>query len=375
AGTYRWIASYSGDTNNNGFTTTCNEAGETSMVNKASPTMTTSATATDRTSGAKENTATLSGGTSPTGTISFSIYGPNDATCSGSATSAGSATVSGNGSYSSSAMTENVAGAYRWIASYSGDANNNGFTTTCNEAGETSTVNKASPSMTTSATATATAGGTIQDTATLSNGTSPTGTISFSIYGPNDATCSGTATSAGSATVSGNGSYSSSAMTENVAGAYRWMDSYSGDANHKVITYECIDVGEQRIDNKASPTMTSTATATATPDPSTLYLHDALPITSPTGTISFSIYGPNDATCSGKATSAGSATVSGNGSYSSSAVTENVAGAYRWIASYRGRESDGEGKRRGNGGGESRKGNNDSTNMTTTHTQPGQAGR
>src|SRR5438876_825977 len=151
--------------------------------------MTTSATATATAGGTIQDTATLSNGTSPTGTISFSIYGPNDATCTGTATSAGSATVSGNGSYSSSAVTENVAGTYRWIASYSGDANNNGFTTQCNEAGETRTVNKASPSMTTSATATATAGGTIQDTATLSGGTSPTGTISFSIYGPNDATC------------------------------------------------------------------------------------------------------------------------------------------------------------------------------------------
>src|SRR5437870_4129936 len=100
------------------------------------------------------------------------------------ATSAGSATVSGNGSYSSSAVTENVAGTYRWIASYSGDANNDGFTTQCNEAGETSTVNKASPTMTTSATATTTAGGTIQDTASLSCGTSPTGTIRFNPEGP-----------------------------------------------------------------------------------------------------------------------------------------------------------------------------------------------
>src|SRR5438552_2108285 len=167
--------------------------------------MTTSATVTATAGGTIQDTATLSGGTSPTGTISFSLYGPNDPTCGGMATSAGSATVSGNGSYSSSAVTENVAGTYRWIASYSGDANNNRFTTQCNEAGETSTVNKASPSISTNATLTATAGGTIQDTATLSGGTSATGTISFSLYGPNDATCGGMATSAGSATVSGNG--------------------------------------------------------------------------------------------------------------------------------------------------------------------------
>src|SRR5207245_7442666 len=134
--------------------TTCNEAGETSTVNKASPAMTTSATATATAGGTIQDTATLSGGTSPTGTISFSIYGPNDTTCGGTATSAGSATVSGNGSYSSSAVSEEVPATDRWIASHSGDPHHNAFANTCNEAGETSTVNKASPTMTTSATAT-----------------------------------------------------------------------------------------------------------------------------------------------------------------------------------------------------------------------------
>src|SRR5207253_3254975 len=167
--------------------------------------MTTSATATQTAGGTIQDTATLSGGTSPTGTISFSLYGPNDLSCGGSATSAGSATVSGNGSYSSSAVTENVAGTYRWVASYSGDANNNGVTTTCNEAGETSTVNRASPTMTTSATATQTAGETIHDTANFFATRRPSDLISFSLYGPNDLSCGGSATSAGSATVSGNG--------------------------------------------------------------------------------------------------------------------------------------------------------------------------
>src|SRR2546428_4591005 len=117
-------------------------------------------------------------------TTLFRSYGPNDATCSGTATSAGSATVSGNGSYSSSAVTENVAGTYRWIASYSGDANNNAFATTCNEAGETSTVNKASPAISTTASQGVIAGGQISDTAHLTAGTSPTGTITFRLYGP-----------------------------------------------------------------------------------------------------------------------------------------------------------------------------------------------
>src|SRR5207244_3562500 len=156
-----------------------NTATATTTVIKASPKMTTSATATQTAGGTIQDTATLSGGTSPTGTISFSLYGPNDLTCGGMATSAGSATVSGNGSYSSSAVTENVAGTYRWIASYSGDANNNRFTTQCNDAGETSTVNKASPAISTTASQGVLAGGQISDTAHLAAGTNPTGTITF----------------------------------------------------------------------------------------------------------------------------------------------------------------------------------------------------
>src|SRR5207247_2132551 len=141
----------SGDGNNDGFTTQCNEAGETSTVNKASPSITTSARPTATAGGTIQDTATLSGRTSATGTISFSLYGPNDATCGGMARRAGSATVSGNVSYSSSAVTDNVAFPTRRSSDLSGDGNNDGFTTQCNEAGETSTVNKASPSMTTSA--------------------------------------------------------------------------------------------------------------------------------------------------------------------------------------------------------------------------------
>src|SRR5260370_41916913 len=89
-----------------------------------------------------------------------------------------------------------------------------------------------SEAVTTSATG-ATAGGTVSDTATLGGGTNPTGTISFSVFGPGDATCSGTPASGGSATVSGNGAYNSSAVTENVAGTYRWTATYSGDRSEE----------------------------------------------------------------------------------------------------------------------------------------------
>src|SRR2546428_6981258 len=86
------------------------------------------------------------------------------------------------------AVTVIQAGGFRWIASYSGDPNNNAVSTSCGDAGETSTVNKATPTLTTSATATATAGQTIQDMATLAGGVNPGGTITFTLYGPFDPT-------------------------------------------------------------------------------------------------------------------------------------------------------------------------------------------
>src|SRR2546425_5287559 len=88
--------------------------------------------------------ATLAGGVNPGGTITFTLYGPFDptadpGTCT-NGTAAGSATVTGNGTYPSSAVTVTQAGRYRWIASYSGDPNNNAVGTSCGDAGETSTV-------------------------------------------------------------------------------------------------------------------------------------------------------------------------------------------------------------------------------------------
>src|SRR5207245_685537 len=146
----------------------------------------------------------------PTGTISFTVFGPNDATCSGTPTSGGSAPVSGNGTYPSSAVPVTQAGTYRWIASYSGDANNNGFTTLCNDAGETSTVTKAAPALTTTASGSVAAGGQVSDVAHLTLGTNPTGTISFTLY--SDAGCT-VSVFTSSATVNGNGDYSSGNFT------------------------------------------------------------------------------------------------------------------------------------------------------------------
>src|SRR3989454_5380995 len=138
---------------------------------------------------------------SATGTINFTVFGPNNAPGTAPGAPGGSALVSGDGSYPSSAVPVVLAGTYRWIASYTGDANNNGFTTACNAANEASEVIKASPTVTTSATPQATAGGTISDQAMLagSRGPNATGVIDFTVFGPNHTTCAAPGAPAGGA--------------------------------------------------------------------------------------------------------------------------------------------------------------------------------
>ncbi|MFL5862978.1 MAG: hypothetical protein ACJ780_19755, partial [Solirubrobacteraceae bacterium] len=146
-----------------------------------------------------KDTAHLTAGAAPTGTITFNLYGPNDSACSGTPVHTSSAAVTGNGYYTSHEYVPLTAGTYRWVADYSGDDNNHGAKTGCGDATETAVINKASPDVSSSASGTritrgrqrgrrsARAAQSLHDTATLSNGWSPTGSITFLLYGPNDA--------------------------------------------------------------------------------------------------------------------------------------------------------------------------------------------
>src|SRR3989442_3622613 len=88
-------------------------------------------------------------GTKPTGSISFSLSGANAATRTVVAFT-DTKPVSGNADYTSSSFTAIQAGTYRWIASYSGDLNNNAAgPTACADAAEAVEVTKASPALST----------------------------------------------------------------------------------------------------------------------------------------------------------------------------------------------------------------------------------
>jgi hypothetical protein len=98
-----------------------------------------------------------------TGTVTFTLF--DNSTCSGTAVfSATSGGVSGSGTktVTSADYTTAKAGTYYWIASYSGDSNNNPAVTSCGDTGETSTVSPGSAKVIKTV-----------------NGATPTGTQSF----------------------------------------------------------------------------------------------------------------------------------------------------------------------------------------------------
>jgi hypothetical protein len=340
-GTYEWVASYSGDANDQAVSSSCGDAGQTSAIAMATPSVTTTASGAVTLGGTISDSATLSGGVGPTGTITFSVYGPDDATfCTGPPAFTSSATVVGNGVYGSAMFTPTAAGTYRFVASYGGDSNNSSLTPGCESAGESVTVNKVSPTVTTIASAGVSLGNPISDNATLTGGAStPTGTITFTVYGPDDATCTGTPAFTTAIPVSDNGEYSSGTLTPTAAGTYRFVASYSGDANNTAFAGTCGAANESVTVSPAvlaTPAISTTASTLGTvgqPISDTAILSGG---SSPTGTITFKLYGPNDSACAGPPISTSTATVAGNGSYASTPFDSTAEGPYGFVATYSG---------------------------------------
>jgi hypothetical protein len=125
AGTYSFQAVYSGDANNNGATSVCST--EQLVVSKNQPGASTA-------QNLKPNDSfTLTGGASPTGTITFNLYAPGDTTCTGTIQYTQTVAVNGNGTYSTSntSFIASTEGTWRWESVYSGDSNTLPVTSTC----------------------------------------------------------------------------------------------------------------------------------------------------------------------------------------------------------------------------------------------------
>ncbi|MGB8212670.1 MAG: C25 family cysteine peptidase, partial [Anaerolineales bacterium] len=339
-GTYYWQASYAGDTNNAAFTTTCGAANEQIQVNQANPSITTSASPTSATVGAPASagdTATFSGGYNPSGSVTFSLY--SDATCHTAVTGmSGSGTISSGSATWSNSWTPTALGTYYWQASYAGDSNNSGFTTTCGAANEQIQVNQASPSITTNASpTTGTVGTAISnagDTATFSGGYNPSGSVTFTLY--SDATCHTAVTDmSGSGTISSGSATWSSSWTPTALGTYYWQASYAGDANNAAFTTTCGAANEQITVGQATPTLTTTPSSYVVGSPiyDTAHLNGGYDLT---GTLTFDVYAPDDPTCATPIHVIPDATVSGANDYLSGNYAPLEVGTYRWIVTYSG---------------------------------------
>jgi hypothetical protein len=345
AGTYRWIATYSGDANNlPAGPTACNDPAETVEVTRAQTVLST--VASPHAGGVIFDTATLAGGFNPTGTITFDLHGPGDDLCAGAPVFTSTVPVNGNGQYQSGSFSPTVVGTYRWRATYSGDANNLGEgPTPCLDPAEQVVVTQvgpqpANPTITTTASPGVPVGAQVFDTAVLAGGNNPTGTITFNLYGPDDATCAGPPVFTSAVPVAGNGQYQSASFMPIAPGTYRWTASYSGDANNNAAgPTACNDPAEAVVVTAAgggAPTLTTTASPGVAVGGQVFDTANLTGGTNPTGTITFNLYGPDDATCAGPPVFTSTVPVAGAGSYTSGSFAPTAPGTYRWTASYSG---------------------------------------
>ena len=144
----------------------------------------------------------------------------------------------------STTWTPQTAGTYYWIASYVGDTNNNGFTTTCGDSQEQIVVGAAGSSTSTvvfdAATnaawaGTETTGASAYDTASVTgaaNGPTPTGTLTYTFF---SGTCTGTVVGTPqTVTLNANGTVPNSATHGPLGtGSYAFQAAYSGDNNYR----------------------------------------------------------------------------------------------------------------------------------------------
>jgi hypothetical protein len=200
---------------------------------------------------ASQISAALAGGAAPSGTITYTVFGPQataPSSCTSGGTVLGTASAYGDGTYQPSAsFTPPSPGQYWWYASYGGDVGNEPSTSTCGSGmAETTVVPRTTPALAVSGPMGATAGSPVSGSsisATLGEGSSPTGTITFTVFGPQSAppsSCASGGATVGTASVNGDGIYQSSAgFTPPSPGEYWWYASYSGSAGDEPAASAC----------------------------------------------------------------------------------------------------------------------------------------
>jgi len=309
--------------------------------------LTTSATASVTIGSPISDDAILTGATGGAGgTITFHLFF-NDNTCAAAnevTTGLSPKTVNGNGTYNSGDFTPTAVGTYYWTAVYSGDLNNAGSSTSCDDANESSVVNKAQLTATTQVHNVShqdktgnsvPLGSVMHDFATVSgavSGVTPTGAITFTFY--TQADCGGTGTSVTNTGIEGSGQRSADSSALG-AGSYSYSASVAGDSNYLGDDSDC----ENFTVNKANPTL-GTAPTVIPNDSATI---SGLFGASPSGTLTFKLFTTSN--CSGSPVYTETIGVTGNTTYSTtnpggagtpSTYTISADATVRWTVDYDG---------------------------------------
>lgn len=291
------------------------------------------------------DTATLTGGVNPTGTITFYLFAPG-VTPNGNYSNniyTDVVPVNGNGTYSVAnsgnhpgGYIASTAGTYQWVAVYGGDNNNAPITSPYGSEPEVVAYGAPAINTTPGNTVTIGSGSKLSDTAVLSGAYNPSGTITFTLFSP-----SNVAVYTDVVSVNGNGTYTTSAGNNpggylpTGVGTYQWVASYSGDTYNASVSGAVGD--EPEVVNTTSPNLITTASLKAG---CTSVIGSAIPEDSAvlsgsyngTGTITFKLKAPN-----GSIVDTETVAVHGNGTYSTSnTAVATQTGTYTWTASYSG---------------------------------------
>ena len=280
------------------------------------------------------------GGAAPTGTVSFIAFGPDDATCTGvpafqsSPQPVGPPTAISVSAHSGPFVPQAV-GHYRWVASYSGDANYLAGNTPCGAPNQTSLVAHATPGMQVTASPDVTVGGALSDSATITGAAgTPTGTVRFDLYGPDNATCGGTPLFSKEVVLAG-GTGASGDFSPTALGTYRWIATYSGDAKYLPASTACGAPSQTRTVAKATPVIAQTPSGTVDAGQAVSDRAALSGGAAPTGTLTFRLFGPGGE-CAGTPVATVVRDVAGNGEYSSGDVVVSASGNYQWVVGYSG---------------------------------------
>jgi hypothetical protein len=300
----------------------------------------------------------LTGGTAtPAGSVAFSLCKVDSPDlCTTGGTSVGTVNLSG-ASYPATVASPTAyvtsAGRYCWRATFSGDSANGIPGSSDSRSSECFTVNPVTATLGTTAGAGVVLGQAVTDSAALGGtatqpadpvinldgtaGPAAGGTITFTLYGPNN--CTSLAYTSPTVSVSGNGNYATPApqFVPTAAGTYHWVATYSGSSPNTLGTTHNASC------NDAAEDVTVTSVASSLTSAQRWIPNDSVTITAPAGgalagTVTFDLYASGDCEVGGDAAIYHStASVSGGSPQtvgSGNAAAQAAGGSFSWRVSY-----------------------------------------